>query len=104
MPIDDHVRSGYSHSAVLARGISEYVKPKYKALRAKNKFRYSGQKLSLRKKQKRNFKLTCEPNLDIMLLDDIVTTGNTLMEAKEVCNNADINVLFAITLADAKEN
>ncbi len=104
LPIDDHVRSGYSHSAVLARGISEYVKPKYKALRAKNKFRYSGQKLSLRKKQKRNFKLTCEPNLDVILLDDIVTTGNTLMEARDICNKSKINVIFAITLADAKEN
>jgi competence protein ComFC len=104
LPIDDHIRSGYSHSAVLARGISEYVSVRYRALRARNKVRYSGQKLSLRKKEKRDFRLTCKPNLDVILIDDIVTTGNTLMEARDVCLKSDINVLFAITLADAKEN
>ncbi len=104
IPIDDHVRSGYSHSAVLARGLSQYIKPKYATLRAKNRVRYSGQKLSLRKKEKRDFKLTCKRNIDVILIDDIVTTGNTLMEAKSVCEKANVNVLFAITLADAREN
>jgi competence protein ComFC len=104
LPIDDHVRSGYSHSAVLTRGIKEFVRPKYKALRARNALRYSGQKLSFRKKEKRDFRLACKPNLDVVLIDDIVTTGNTLMEARATCQNAHVNVLFAITLADAREN
>ncbi len=103
LPIDDHVRSGYSHSAILARSISEYMKPIYGALRAKNKMRYSGQKLSVRRKNKRDFKLTCRAGIDVVLIDDIVTTGNTLMEAKQCCEKANINVLFAITLADARE-
>ncbi len=103
LPIDDHVRSGYSHSAVLAKGISGYILPIYGALRAKNRIRYSGQKLSIRQKEKRDFKPTCRGNIDVVLLDDIVTTGNTLMEAKNCCEKANINVLFAITLADARE-
>jgi len=104
LPIDDHVRNGYSHSAVIAKALNRYVKPKYRALRARNKVRYSGQKLSLRKAQKRNFRLTCRgSDLDVILVDDIVTTGNTLMEANEVCQRENINVLFAVTLADARK-
>ena len=103
LPIDDHVRSGYSHSAVLAEGISNYILPIYGALRAKNRIRYSGQKLSTRQKNRRDFKLTCRGGIDVILLDDIVTTGNTLTEAKNCCEKANINVLFAITLADARE-
>ena len=103
LPIDDHVRSGYSHSAILAKGISRYIKPIYGALRAKNHIRYSVQKLKLRQKEKRDFRLTCRDNIDVILLDDIVTTGNTLMEANRCCKKANINVLFAMTLADARE-
>jgi len=102
LPIDDHVRNGYSHSAVIAKGLNRYLKPIYRALRAKNRARYSGQKLSVRQKQKRNFRLTCRGASDVILVDDIVTTGSTLMEANKICQKAGINVLFAITLADAR--
>ena len=103
LPIDDHVRSGYSHSAVIAKAISRYIKPKYHALRAKNHIRYSGQKLSVRQKNRRDFQPTCEENLSVVLIDDIVTTGSTLMEANATCTRANINVLFALTIADARE-
>ncbi len=101
LPIDDHVRSGYSHSAVIVKSIARYIKPKYRALRAKNQVRYSGQKLSLRRAQKRDFRVTCRGDLDVILVDDIVTTGNTLMEANRACEKAGLKVHFAMTLADA---
>jgi len=60
LPIDDHIRSGYSHSAVLAKGISKYISPIYGALRAKNRIRYSGQKLSIRQKRREILSLHVE--------------------------------------------
>ncbi|MCF6173292.1 MAG: ComF family protein [Campylobacteraceae bacterium] len=102
LPIDDHVRHGYSHSALIAKGLTKYIKPKYRSLRAKNTVRYSGQKLSVRKKQKRDFKLKCQKDLSVILIDDLVTTGSTLMEAKKICQKHNLHVIFAITLADAR--
>lgn len=52
IPIDDHIRSGYSHSAVIARELREYLKPLYKSLRAKNRIRYSGKNYAYDKKRR----------------------------------------------------
>ena len=102
LPIDDHTRSGYSHSAVIADELRSIIKPLYSKLRAKNKKRYSGQTLHVRTQNRRDFTLTCKENLDIILIDDIITTGNTLKEANATCKQNGLNVLFAITLANTK--
>ena len=101
LPIDDHTRSGYSHSAVIAHGLKDVMNPLYKKLRAKNHIRYSGQTLNTREQNRRDFTITCKENIDVVLIDDIVTTGNTLSEATSTCRAHNVNVLFAITLADA---
>lgn len=103
LPIDDHTRSGYSHSAIIARELREQIKPLYRKLRAKSHIRYSGQKLHLREQNKRDFNLKCKENLDVILIDDIVTTGNTLIEATSICKEHNLNVLFALTLANAQK-
>ena len=103
LPIDDHTRSGYSHSAIIARELRGQIKPLYSKLRAKNPIRYSGQSLHVRQKNRRDFTLTCKEKLDVVLIDDIITTGNTLIEATATCKAQNINVLFAITLANTKE-
>ncbi len=103
LPIDDHTRSGYSHTAIIAHELREVIKPLYGKLRAKNRTRYSGKKLYIREREKRDFNLKCKENLDIVLIDDIVTTGNTLREAHAICKKNNINVIFAVTLANAKE-
>jgi len=41
-------------------------------------------------------------NIEVILVDDIVTTGLTLQEAETILNKNGIVVLFALTLADAK--
>lgn len=104
IPIDDTITSGYSHSAILAKALALHVKPLYGALRAKNKVRYSGKSLHVRKKEKRDFTIKCKSGIDVILVDDIVTTGLTLSEASLTCKEHGVNVLFAMTLADAKED
>jgi len=102
LPIDDHTRSGYSHSAVIAHELREQISPLYKKLRAKNQIKYSGKSLHKRVENRRDFALTCKENLDVVLIDDIVTTGTTLKEANATCRAKNIRVAFAITLADAR--
>ncbi|MDD2383151.1 MAG: phosphoribosyltransferase family protein [Sulfurospirillaceae bacterium] len=104
IPIDDHVRHGYAHSAVLAHALRSIIKPLYKSLRAQNDQTYSGQKLAFRQSHKRNFISTCQTGMNVVLIDDIVTTGTTLEEAQKVLEKNNVHVLFALVLADAKEN
>lgn len=104
IPIDDHVRHGYSHSAILAKATKPFLTPLYGALRAKNHESYSGKSKAYRKANKRDFVFTCKDKIDVILIDDIVTTGSTLEEAYETLKKHNINVLFALVLADAKEN
>ena len=104
VPIDDHVRHSYAHSAVLAYELRSILKPLYKSLRAQNAQTYSGQKLAFRQSHKRDFISTCKEGMDVILIDDIVTTGTTLQEAQKVLEKASVNVLFALVLADAKED
>lgn len=103
LPIDDHVRHGYSHSAILAKAIKPYLEPLYASLRALNHTSYSGKSKVWREANKRAFTLTCKSGIDVVLIDDIVTTGSTLKEAHEALKQHGVNVLFALVLADAKE-
>jgi len=104
IPIDDHVRHGYSHSAILAKATQPYLMPLYCSLRAQNHISYSGKSRAYRKTNKRDFIVNVEKKRDVILLDDIVTTGCTLEEAHETLKQHGVNVLFALVLADAKEN
>ncbi|EAL3832073.1 ComF family protein, partial [Campylobacter upsaliensis] len=38
-----------------------------------------------------------------ILVDDIVTTGSSILEAKKILEKNKISVLFALVLADAKD-
>ena len=104
IPIDDHVRHGYSHSAILANTTKPYLTPLYASLRAKNHERYSGQNKAFRQKHPREFISKIPKYSDAILIDDILTTESTLEEAYEILKKHEINVLFALVLADAKEN
>ncbi|EAH6331601.1 ComF family protein, partial [Campylobacter jejuni] len=55
-----------------------------------------------RQKHKRNYKLLKTIHEPVILVDDIVTTGSSLLEAKKVLEENKISVLFALVLADAK--
>jgi competence protein ComFC len=101
--IDDHVRHGYAHTALLAEAIGHpLVHRQHGVLLAHNRVRYAGKTLSYRLEHPRGFQYTGSAERDVILLDDIVTTGITLQEAQTQLHQAGVHVLFALTLADAQ--
>jgi len=102
--IDDHVDNGYSHTAVLNKNLqSKNIKPIFNKLRAKNKVSYSGKSKEFRLLNPREFKISIFKGTDVILVDDIITTGSTLTQAISTLRLNKKNVLFCLTLADAND-
>ena len=102
--IDEFVKSGYAHVALLTRAMStKYSIPQHASLMAQNRVNYSGKSLQYRLEHPRNFVYTGKSGIDVILVDDIITTGITLQEAQKVLMENGVNVLFALTLADVEE-
>jgi len=103
--VDEYVKSGYAHVALLTHAMkTKTSKPLHASLMAQNRVNYSGKELQFRLANPRNFKYTGKKNIDVILVDDIITTGITLQEAQKVLMQHDVNVLFALTLADVEES
>ena len=103
--IDEYVKSGYAHVALLTRAMkTKTSKPQHSALMAQNRVNYSGKSLQFRLENPREFVYKGKSNIDVILVDDIITTGITLQEAQKVLMSYGVNVLFALTLADVKES
>jgi competence protein ComFC len=105
--IDDKPLGGYSHTAILAHALaSSSIVPVYGALRAENPVKYSGQSYEFRRKNPRSFILSPKVKKfkHAILIDDVVTSGLTLKEARETLAKEGINTLFALVLADAKDS
>lgn len=101
--LDDDIKEGYSHTAILLKNMkANNIIPCYNVIKAKNRVIYKGKSLAFRKKNKRNFELLKNIDKPVILVDDIITTGETLKQAHAVLKKAKINVLFAVVLADAK--
>lgn len=102
--IDEQVKSGYSHVALLTHAMrSRKTKPLHASLIAQNRVTYSGRSLQYRLDNPRHFVYRGKKGIDVILVDDIVTTGITLQEAQNVLLAHDVNVLFALTLAYVEE-
>lgn len=102
--IDERVKNGYAHVALLTHVMKhKNAIPLHGALMAKNKVNYSGKTLQYRLDHPRDFVYKGKPNIDVVIVDDIITTGITLQEAQKVLLEHGVNVLFALTLADAQE-
>ena len=98
--VDDNLSKGYSHSAILAKSLkSKSIVPYYSKLLSQTKVQYAGKDLKFRKEHKRNFLYSGKTGIKAILVDDIVTTGLTLCEAKEVLQKNRVEVLFALSLA-----
>lgn len=104
LSIDDHVKSGYSHTAVLNKALqSRWIKPQYAKIRAKNKVSYSGKDYKFRLLNPRDFQVTEFKDEDVIVVDDVITTGLTLTQAVQALQKEGKNVLFCLTLADASK-
>jgi len=102
--IDECIDSGYSHIALLTRAMrTASSHPLHASLIARNKVKYAGKTLQYRLENPRDFEYRGRSGVDVILVDDIVTTGTTLQEAQRVLAAHGVNVLFALVLADAKE-
>jgi competence protein ComFC len=102
LAVDDHVRHGYSHTAILAKSLkSENLTPYYSKLRAQNRDRYSAKSYQYRFNNPREFILKEFKESSVIIIDDIITTSLTLSEAVRVCEKNEKDVLFCLTLADA---
>jgi len=100
--IDDNILSGYSHTALLNRELkSDYINPLYNKLRANNRISYSGKSREFRLLNPRDFELKKFKENEIVLVDDIITTGSTLTQAIQTIQQNKKEVLFCLTLADA---
>lgn len=103
--VDDHVESGYSHTAVLNRALkSKCIHPEFNKLRAKNRVSYSGTSREFRLLNPRDFELKKFNCKYVILVDDIVTTGATLSQAAGIIQKSSKEVMFCLTLADASIN
>ncbi|MFT7005105.1 MAG: competence protein ComFC [Sulfurimonas sp.] len=103
--VDDNVRSGYSHTAILNQALkSQYIKPEFNKLRAKNSISYSGKSREFRLMNPRDFTFKDSLHKDIILVDDIITTGLTLSQCITEVSKVNVNTLFCLTIADAKVN
>ena len=76
--------------------------PIYSTLKASNKIKYAGKDLEFRKKNPRKFKYTGKKYIKVILIDDLVTSGLTLLEARKKLQQNSCETLFALTLCDAK--
>lgn len=102
VPIDDHTRHEFSHTAILAKQLkSKYITPKYNVLKAQNIVKYAGKDLEFRLKNKRNFLYNKIEKNQVILVDDVVTTGSTMLEAKEILQKNNCEVLFGLSISDA---
>jgi competence protein ComFC len=104
LSIDDHTRSGYSHTAILNKHLrSKVIFPYYGKMRAKNRVSYSGQSYEFRLLNPRAFNFLHVNEEDVILVDDIITTGSTLNEASSVIYASGKNLLFCLALASVEK-
>ena len=107
VPVDDKVGEyGFSHTSILAYNMRDKnLVPKFGSLYSKSGVKYIGQNLNFRQNHKRDFQVQYLQNGDsVILVDDVITTGTTLKEAKESLDKLKIKTLFAVTLATTSKD
>ncbi|WP_305862307.1 ComF family protein [Helicobacter cholecystus] len=102
--IDDCIKRGYSHNGIFLHTFKKCgIRPIYGELLAKNKVSYAGKTLKYRQDHPKGFDTSLEGCKDLIIFDDILTTGTSLLEAKKVLEEKSNEILFALTLCNARE-
>jgi len=100
--IDDVPKNGYSHTAILNHALryASNITPLFHILRANSNISYSGKSKIFRETNPRNFTIETFKGDNIILVDDIITTGTTLNEAIKLLEEKGKKVSFCLTLSD----
>lgn len=100
--LDDYAKDSYSHTAILNKALeSKSIKPLYNRVRAKNRVSYSGKSREFRILNPREFEVKNLKETELILVDDIVTTGLTFTQAIQKLEDSENRILFCLSLADA---
>lgn len=100
--VDDNPKENYSHTAILNKALkSKNIKPLYNILRATNSISYSGKSREFRLSNSKNFQVKDFKEQELLLVDDIITTGATLTQSIEALQKKGKETLLCLTLADA---
>ncbi len=102
--IDEKVKKGYSHVACLSKEMqTPYSHPQHASLLSQNSIKYAGKSRKYRENNPRNFLYSGKENISAILIDDIITTGSTLSQAYKLLQKHNVDVDFALVLADVSE-
>lgn len=99
--IDDNPKGKYSHTAILNKSLkTKYITPLYSRLRATNNVSYSGKNRAFRLANPRVFQLKKFEEDKVIIVDDIMTTGSTLLEATQLLQQNNKEILFCLVLTN----
>lgn len=98
--IDSPLYSAYSHTAITLHAFRKIFTPIYGELKAQNPVKYAGKPKDFRRKNPKNF-LYQSGNINCVVFDDIITTGTSMLEARDVISKGGGNFLYGITLCDS---
>ena len=103
--IDDVPKSGYSHTALLNQALkTPYIQVLHNRLRDESGISYAGKSKAFRLLHPRQFSLKPFEQKELILVDDIITTGLTFQAAIKKMQQANKEVAFCLALADVALN
>lgn len=99
-------KRGYNQSELLARSLGQKLNITFIPILDKNKNNLPQHELSFAEREKNikgvysiNHNISIDKNKNLLLCDDIITTGNTLKECVKILKKNGFNNIYCVTLA-----